>query len=153
MNKTWIGLLGTMMAGLFGMNTACSIKLGTGGAGGTGSSSSTSSTTSNSSSTTSNSSSTGGSCTNPGMVCLSCAKFIQLAACCSGSNCPTIAQICKGKSTDTYTKLSDCGCSKCVTQCGAKCDGTSKACDDCFAEAVFNGAACSSQRSACNSDT
>ncbi len=160
MNKHAYWFAGIVAGGsLLGMGSGCFIRVSDGGSGGATSSSVTNGTTTSGSttsgSTTSGSTSSGVNCpNNGGMACFSCSKYLMATslACCS-SNCPDPTAVCKGTSADLYSKLSTCACAACVSQCGANCDSTAKACDDCFADVVFNsGSTCKTQRDACNAN-
>jgi len=139
MNNKMIWLLGAVSASAMVASTACIIvddTSGTGGAGGAGAGGDIS--VANVGSTATDASTDASTGTGP---CVSCSEFYSNGG--MGELCPASQMLAES--------LDSCVCGACEADCGAMCDSTAMACDDCLKAAALD--ACKAQNTACSNDT
>ena len=132
MNNKSIWLLGAVSASAMVASTACIIVDDTDGTGGAGGASSSANVSTDASSGANVSTGTG--------TCVSCSEYYSNGM---GELCPASQTL--GEALDS------CVCGTCEADCGAMCDSTAMACEDCINAAKQD--TCKAQSAACSNDT
>ena len=143
MNNKSIWLLGAVSASAMVASTACIIvddTSGTGGAGGAGGASSSANVSTDDSTTASTDASSGANVSTGTGPCVSCSEYYSNGM---GELCPASQTLAEA--------LDSCVCGACEADCGAMCDSTATACDDCIQAAALD--TCKAQNTACSNDT
>ena len=143
MNNKSIWLLGAISASAMVASTACIIvddTSGTGGAGGAGGASSSANVSTDDSTTASTDASSGANVSTGTGPCVSCSEYYSNGM---GELCPASQTLAEA--------LDSCVCGTCEADCGAMCDSTAMACEDCLKAAAQD--TCKAQTAACSNDT
>ena len=143
MNNKSIWLLGAVSASAMSASTACIIvddTSGTGGAGGAGGASSSANVSTDDSTTASTDASSGANVSTGTGPCVSCSEYYSNGM---GELCPASQTLAEA--------LDSCVCGTCEADCGAMCDSTAMACEDCLKAAAQD--TCKAQTAACSNDT
>ena len=143
MNNKSIWLLGAVSASAMVASTACIIvddTSGTGGAGGAGGASSSANVSTDDSTTASTDASSGANVSTGTGPCVSCSEYYSNGM---GELCPASQTLAEA--------LDSCVCGTCEADCGAMCDSTAMACEDCLKAAAQD--TCKAQTAACSNDT